>query len=494
MTIAIEVTAWRISTAAVEVLRFASEGFTTRPTDKPPNAWYEGRLVEQPRLARTLFDRATTYGASRASVGQIRLNNADGVLDVLATDYAFDGRAFAVKVGQRGTPVAGWSVVMSGVLDDVRGDAGSIVLMVRDRLAWLEKPLTRPKYAGNNVLPDGVEGTKDDLKDQYKPRVYGAVLNVPAKMVNTSKLVYQVSDQACTVSAVYDNGVALARGADYASQADMLATAPAANSVRCWSGLFRLGTKAIGQVTADAATAELRVGGLLQQLALDAGIPAGDIVGADVAALNAANSAPVGVWIDGEATAQAAMDELANSIGAWYGFDRLNRFRMGRLSAPAGAPVARWPVDACSAPVLRSAGVPDWRAVVHYGRNHTLQAQPAGSVTDARKAFLLQEYRQTAVEVASVKNAWPSSNEVAFYTALVAEADAVAEAARRSALYSARRVLVDVEVPLSELGSVDLDAVVVLDVSRFSLAGRPLRVIGLDAGVANDAAKLTLWG
>lgn len=495
MTIAIEVSAWRISAAAVEVLRFASAGFTTRPTDTPANAFFEGRLQEQPRLSRTLFDRATTYGASRASAGKIRLLNTDGGLDSLVTDYAFDGRPFTVKVGQPGTRVSGWATVMSGLLDDVSADDGAMNLQVRDRLAFLGRPLARPKYAGSNVLPDGVEGTKDDLKDQYKPRVYGGVFNVPAKAVNTSKLVYQVSDQACTVTVVYDNGVALARGADYANQADLLATAPAAGTFRCWLGLFRLGSIPAGQVTADAGTAEQRAGALLRQLALDGEIPAGDIVDADVTALNAANSAPVGVWVDSETNTQTVMDELANAIGAWYGFDRLNRLRMGRLTAPTGVPVARWSVDAVTGLVLRSAGVPNWRAVVRFGRNYTVQAQPAGSVAQARKAFLAQEYRQTAVEVVAVKAAWPSSEEVTFDAALVAEADAAAEATRRSALYSVRRILVDVEVPLSELGDqVDLGVVVALDHPRYGLAGRLLRVIGLDAGVDSDTVKLTLWG
>jgi hypothetical protein len=495
MTIAIEVSAWRISAAAVEVLRFSSAGFTTRPTDTPANAYFEGRLQEQPRLSRTLFDRSTTYGASRASVGKIRLINADGGLDILATDYAFDGRPFVIKAGQGGTPVSTWATVMSGLLDDVSADEGAMSLLVRDRLAFLGRPLTRPKYAGTNVLPDGVEGTKDDLKDQYKPRVYGFVFNMPAKAVNTARLIYQVSDQACTVTAVYDNGVALARGADYASQADLLATAPAGGTFRCWLGLFRLGNTPAGQVTADAGTAEQRAGALLKQLALDAEISAGDIVDADVMALNGVNGAPVGVWVEGEVNAQAVMDELANAIGAWYGFDRLNRLRMGRLDAPSGVPVARWPADAITSLVLRSAGVPNWRAVVRFGRNYTVQAQPAGSVTQARKAFLAQEYRQTAVEVAAVKTAWPSSAEVTFDAALVAEADATAEATRRSALYSVRRILVDVVVPLSELGDlVDLGAVVAVDHPRYGLAGKLMRVIGLDAGVDSDTVKLTLWG
>ncbi|QUN29550.1 hypothetical protein KB879_06270 [Cupriavidus sp. KK10] len=493
MTIAIEVSAWRLSTGLVETLRYSDAGFTTRPTDTPANAFFDPRLVEPPRLSRVLFDQATTYGASRASVGEILLSNPDGQLDALLTDYAFDGRPFVVKSGALGTAVSGWPVVLSGLLDDVRSAGSDISLVVRDRLAALGRPLSRAKYAGNNVLPDGLEGTKDDLKDQYKPRVYGSVLNLPAKLVNSSKLVYQVSDQGCTVGTVYDNGVALTRGADYASSADLLATAPAASTVRCWGGLCRLGSSPAGQVTVDVATTETRAGALLQAVALDAGIPSGDIVAADVTALNAANAAPVGVWVDGEASAQAVMDTLANAIGAWYGFDRLNRLRMGRLTAPSGTPTTIY-ADAEMALTVRSAGVPSWRSVVRFARNYTVQAQPAGSVSAARRAFLALDLRQTASERTTVQTAWPSSEAVIFDTALVAEADAAAEASRRADLYSVRRALVDIEIPLAELGAIDLDSVVTVQTSRYGLSGRLLRVIGLDTGVDRGTAKLTLWG
>ncbi|CAG2129111.1 hypothetical protein [Cupriavidus numazuensis] len=493
MTIAIEVSAYRLSTGLVETLRFADDGFTTKPSDTPPNAYFEPRLDEVPRLSRTLFDQATTYGASRSTAGEILLDNVDGGLDLLLTDYAFDGRAFVVRVGDRAAAVSTWPVVMSGVLDDVRCDGGELSLVVRDRLAVLGKVLPRSKYAGNNVLPDGLEGTKDDLKDGYKPRVYGSVLNVLAKCVNTSKLVYQVSDQACAVSAVYDNGVALALGADYTSSADLLANAPAASTVRRWGGLFRLGSTPAGQVTADAATAETRTGALLQAVALDAGIPSGDIVAADVTALNAANAAPVGVWVDGEASGQSVMDALANAIGAWYGFDRLNRLRMGRLTAPSGTPTTLY-ADSDMALSVRSAGVPIWRAVVRYARNYTVQDQPAGSVSAARRAFLAQDQRQAASERTAVQTAWPSSDEVSFDAALVAEADATAEASRRADLYSVRRMLVDIEIPRTELGALDLGSVVTIQTTRYGLSGRLLCVIGLDAGADRGTAKLTLWG
>ncbi|MES2073874.1 MAG: hypothetical protein V4488_26205 [Pseudomonadota bacterium] len=494
MTVAVTIAAYRLSTGMVESLTYADDGFTTSPSDTPANTYFEPRLSEAPRLARTLFDRAATYGASKSSPGEISLVNEDGALDVLLTDYAVGGRLFEVRSGIIGTPFSTWTVVMTGTMDDFKAPEGHISIVLHDRMADLAKKLVRPKYAGDNVLPLGVEGTKDDLKGQYKPRVYGGVLNVSAKRVNTSKLIFQVSDLNTPVSAVYDNGVNLTRGADYVSLDDMVNNAPAAGGFRVWQGYFRLGSSPVGVVTADVSAAETRAASLMQAVAMDAGIPLGDINVTDVAALNAANSAACGVWADAETTGQELMDQLAAGVGAWYIFDRNNKLRMGRVIAPAGTPIATWGEDAFNNLAIQEAGIPAWHAILQYGRNYSVTQQPAGSATEARKAWLAQEYRQAEKTDTSIQTAWPAAQELTFVTQLINEADAIVECNRQLVLYGARRLTLNVEIPLTELGAADLGSIVALQTNRYNLYGKPLLVIGLDTGADYGIAKLTLWG
>ena len=59
----------------------------------------------------------------------------------------------------------------------------------------------------------------------------------------------------------------------------------------------------------------------------------------DVLALDAANSAPLGVWLDGETTALDVMDQFANSVGAWWGFDTSGQLRMAQMTLPTGDPI-----------------------------------------------------------------------------------------------------------------------------------------------------------
>ncbi|WP_328716773.1 hypothetical protein VO226_16100 [Halomonas elongata] len=69
-------------------------------------------------------------------------------------------------------------------------------------------PHPMESYDGSNVLPDGLEGTEDDIAGEPKPQVWGEVRNATPVQVNTSKLIYQVSSLSdCTVTAVYDKGL-----------------------------------------------------------------------------------------------------------------------------------------------------------------------------------------------------------------------------------------------------------------------------------------------
>lgn len=492
--IAIEVSARRLSTGADVVLRFSDKPYRTKGGDVPPYTWFNPRISTRPTLGRVLFEGTATYGASRASAGSVGLSNADGQLDDLAYDYAFDARLVVVKRGEPSVPYADWTRVMAAKLQDVVVDGNNIRLVIRDRLMDLTDPLPRPKYLGNNAAPLGLEGTPADLKDKFKPRVYGVVLNAAPLTVNTSKLIYQVSDSACVVTKVYDNGKALAVGAVYASEAEMLATEPAAGQARCCQGFIRLGSTPVGPITVFAETTERRTGGLLQQIAVDAGIPVADISAADVAALNAANPAAVGVWVTEEMSPQQAMDALAQSIGAWYGFDRLNVLRMGRLVAPAGPPVARFGPREVKSFRIRQAGIPVPRTALRYARNYTPQSQPAEFADAAHKAWLAEEYRTAATDDAAVLPIWPNAEEFTIDTLLVDQAAAVAESARQQALRGVRRTTVDVDVFAADLGAVDLGQVVALDIPRYGLNGRLYAVIGMDAGFTASKAKIVLWG
>lgn len=498
-----EIDAFDPSLGAVRTLRYCTgTGYTSGAGDTPAHAWYEPRIQQPANLQR----EASSAKAGRVGYGELVLVNTDGGLDALV-DYGFDGRRITIKLGVAKPSGVTWATVLVGTMARADFSWGKVSIVLRDRVAELAKPLQSSTYAGTNALPAGVEGTASDIKGQRKPRLYGWGHNLAPVCCNTSRLIYQVSDRACVIDAVYDRGVALAAGADYASEADMQASAPAGGQFRAWpaGGMFRLGSSPAGQITCDAhagSTAAARSAAqLIKAAMLDGGIAAGDISAADVAALDAANASECGYWVSADERASDVIDALAESVGAWWGVDRLGQFRMGRFEAPSGAPVATitevevLSIDRVADPV---APVPAYKATVTYKPFAVTQSSDlAGSVTDARKAELANAVRTLVATDAAVLSAHPFAGEVSAATRLVVQASAQAEVDRLLALYKVRRDTLIARVALDADLSITLDlgAVVSVQFNRFGYtAGRLMRVTQIRTDLRARLVDLTLWG
>lgn len=507
MTYLVEIDAAIDAGGTVTTLRFADEGVITRPSETPPNACYEPRVTQPGSLTRTMYSGGTS-GQSKVGYGEIVLSNMDGGLDAIK-DYGFDGRRCVVRAGPVGAAYPnGFVTIFTGNVEQATFDWSRLAFVLRDRLAELDKPLQGVRYLGSNVLPGGLEGQAQDLQGKPKPLVFGRALNVPAPLVNTARLIYEVG--ACaSIDAAYDRGLALTVGTPYTSQADMESNVPSAGYFRAWpgGGYFRLGSSPAGQITADvtqgAAPGDRTVAQLLRQIAIACGIAAADISTADVVALDAANGAEAGLWLADDTTALAAMDEIAASIGAWYGFDRHGVLRMGRLDIPAGTPVAA--LDLSNITQIdrivsqdTGRGLPIWRATVNYAKNFAVQPSDlAGAVTTDRRAWLALERRAVTIEDPNIKNQYRLAGEVSRDTLLTQSAAATAEVTRLIALHQVKREVYQarVRVDATLLAAIDLGAIVRLTLPRFGLGGGKLFVvIGITADFRRNALDLTLFG
>jgi hypothetical protein len=487
----------------------STDRFVTSPSDTPANTAFDPRVIQPGSIGFHVYSDGRTGGQSKLELGEIILANADGELDAWA-NYSFDGRAVVIRGGETGVYPSAFPAVLTATVESIDLTWDRAIIRLRDKQWMLRLPALTTTYAGNNSMPNGLEGTPDDLKGKVKPKVYGKVLNVSPPCVNTSKLTYQVNSGAvASIDAVYDNGVALTPGTNHANSAALQAAAVTASTFdTCIAeGYFRLGTSPVGEITVDvtqgAAASNRTVAQIIKQLALDAGVASGDISSTDVTNLDTDNSSVVGIWInDGSTTFSAAMDMVASSIGAWYGFDAAGSLRMGRLTSPSGSPVATLYdydiYDNIERRAARDSGVPIWKVTVNHSKIWTTQASGiAASVTAARRAYLAEEYRGSTSTDATVKTQWLLAGTLEVDGLLTSTANADTESSRLLTLFKVRRDIFDVTVNLDVVTSNSLKMmdVVRVELDRFGMgSGKDFRIIGMAYDLERSSVRLSLWG
>lgn len=505
----VEITAIVDSLGTVQVFRFSTGGFVTKPSDTPANAVYEDRLKQPALVRRDMYANGTTGGASRVGFGELVLVNLDGGLDSFR-NFGFDGQPLVLKVGEPSMPFSSFTQVLTGTMEQVELDQKELRVRVRDRQSELDEPIQTIRYDGTG----GLEGTNLDVKGRTKPLVYGQVFNIIPVAVNPLKQIYQVAENPIQdIQFVYDAGVPLARETpDYPTEADLLndALKPASGSFRVYQGYFRLNSRPVGVLTVDAVEGALAVNRsvaqILKRMALQVGIPLADIDTSDIAALDAANDSPVGIYIDQDFAAIQAMDEVAQSIGAYFGFDQVGKFRVGRLAEPVGMPVVTVDENTIIGNELERVttrddgrGIPAYRVNLEYAKNYTVQDndQLVAAVADSRVAELALAYRTVTAEDTNVLLKHRLSPEISRTTLLINEMDAQLEADRLLALYSVLREVYEVTVRLEDefIAQLDIGEEVAIKYRRFGLSmGKTFIVIGLEVDYQLNRASLTLWG
>lgn len=495
-------------------LRFATLSYVTSATDSPAHTFYDGRISQPGNMQRSVFSRLTTFGESDVGYGEVVLVNSDGALDYLLA-YGFAGFGITIRRGtiypNQTAPT--WSTVLVGVMDSVDFSWSEVSIKIRDRQQELTNPIQSTKYGGTNALPSGIDGVAEDLKGKPKPILFGKVRNISPPCVNTTKQIYQLSDAVIqSVDAVYDRGVALSAGAVYSSQSEMGNNAPSAGEYRAWlsaAGSFiRLGSALSGQLTVDAsqgaATANRTVAQLMSAAMQKAGIVSGDITAGDITALDTAAGYEVGYWAGtADTPTRQVLDDLSNSVGAYWGVDRLGKFRMGQVIAPlVGDSIGTLTaVDILSIDRVRSAddgaGIPSWQVTIDYSKVWQVQNDLGSTVPDTYRNERSVEFRSVVQSDATIKTQWPKSVELRFKTLLTTAANATTEATRRRDLYKVRRDTLVAKTRLSDslAAAIDIGATVTVQLPRFGMsAGKPFLVTGIRTDMRNNIFDLTLWG
>lgn len=463
-------------------------------------------------------------GSTNPTGGAIAWSNDDGSLDPW-TGYDWTDRGIEVYVGAayegdtRPEWPTGYAQILNGRTDRSGWDAREFLVYARDFRRRFRVPIQATLYAGTGSLEGG-----DEIKGLPKPLLYGQVRQVEPVLVDGANHIYQLHDGAMqAVNAVRDKGAALSFDADVAD-ITTATPAPGEYATSLAAGYIRLGEAPEGRVTVDAQGANAGSLGytsttadIIRKIATGPGglTDPDDLELGSFDTLDTDAPYVVGYYTGTETkNVDAALDQIAAGIGAWWSFNRLGRLAVGRVpSDPSTAPVdrdlpsimtggggQRIETDGTFALISRDqASAPAYRVLLPYRRHwQTLDpANVAASVTEATKLDYGKEFRVEPATDATVQTAIPSAGVVELGWGLIdTQANAATEAARLLELFATERDFYTVTVwnPAFqyEVGQIVRVTAPLLDLD----AGRRFVVVGVEENPAQPKQQtvLTLWG
>ncbi|HYF87430.1 hypothetical protein [Azospirillum sp.] len=492
------------SIGAVRPLFFSDLGFTSEPADSPSNTYFVRRIETPLAVRRSLFSGSAIGGYSETSFGSATLANDDGKLDWLS-DLDWDGRLVEILYSPQERPaLADFTVLFSGAAEQlVPGD--EIEIQLRDLLVLLDVPASRGQFGGTG----GVDGTAE-LRGRDKPWLIGRRRQIEPVLINAANNVYMVDPAGfSSLLAARDMGVTYpAAVGDFASYTALVAASLTGTNVATskTAGLIRLGQKPNGRFTIDAEGVKVsgawvyRFADLVRHVVTSMTTVTGaSLLDVSFAAFNGLQPAVLGYWCDGSSVPKVrdVIDQLADSVGAYWGFGEDRLLSLGRYDGPAATAdfefTERTIIDLTPRPVDRrmKALKLGYRP---FGVIFTADELDRVNVSAADLEAFQNEYRWTAVATnAAAAGASLLATEEEGKTLFDTEVAATAERDRRLSLFSAKRKAFDVVVPLTP--GLTVGHTVKLTDSRFGLSGgwRGL-VLEIERDANDETLKMTVQG
>ena len=471
-----------VSGATELTLYYSDSGFVTGPTDSPANQFYDPRLIEPITFSRTMFSSGKVGGFSRPGYGNLILANGDGELDDFA-GYAWDSREVEVKVGEFGAGISNFFTIFKGESKTIEFDDETVEVVLRDNQEdfAIEFP---PNVYTDSSLSANVLGSPI-------PLCFGEVRNIEPVLINSSSRIYQVNDgKIKEVVAVYEGGVELTVTTDY--------------TVDLTNGKITLVSAPSGVITADikgymdGSTYFEKAADIAREIVTTYGGLAdpGDLDTTSLSDLNTANGSTIGIYIKGSTTILDVLDEIANTVGAFYGFDRDGKFHMTRLELASGSADAEFDLTNIIEVQRQSSATPNHRVRVGYDKNYRVMSESdfGSSVTTAQRDYLVREMLFESDNTASIRTTYPNSEELVIEALFSTSSAASTEATRLLTLYGSQRDFYTIRVKTQPY-TLKLNDVVQIAFDRYNLAsGKKFRVITITEDAASNEVELELWG
>lgn len=479
---AVDFTAWLTDPTAircviVEAVANVSGSDTTRYLSTKNYAdTVAGRIYDPIVNAESvqLIERMSLDSSPSMSFGDIEIYNVDGSLDSWLTDI-WVNKSITVLVGDVRWLRADFTTIFSGTIEDIDSRArDTLNIKVRDKLQRLNTPLTETTLGGTSVN-----------KNELIPLCFGECFNVSPLLTNPATLEYKVHGAAIeSIIEVRDNGV------------------PVSKTVTVAQGKFTLSAQPFGQVTASVqgdkpSTWDKTVSKLVQRIVTGYGgvnkfVSGDDLDTVQLAAFDAANTQPVGIYISDRENTLSVCNRIAASVGAQLVMSRLGKLQLLKIELPAsGTAFAIDANDIIENSLSISQKIPVKAAFkVNYDQNWTVQEGLQTGIPEEHKDMYALEWLSVTAQDSTVKTNYSLDSEpVPVDTLLLTESDATTEATRLLNLYKTPRFVVTF-TGTARLVELTLGQRVTLTYPRFGLdSAKEGQVIGLSIDWSNLTVK-----
>lgn len=428
--------------------------------------------------------------------GGITLGGGTGPVDIDAWEYRFWGSALSLETiaSQRDRRLEGDE---AGLLAYYKADTGTGSTLFDEGPNGINGTISGATWVGS------LEGGAD-LAGRNVPRVWGSRRQLPAHLVDSQRLVYQVARGPVESIDPYEQGLSGHWTYD-GDSSDIYSTTPAAGhySTDLSRGLFRLGGPAAGTMTADVEGNNS--GGYVETTAdiierivtEDVGLSTNDYDQASFIALNTANPSIVGSYSGLDAARiDDLLTELMSGVGGWWAYTREGLLQLKLRELPTVADAAFTRREIKEGGLRRLGSVPPVTRITMAYRPYGVTQRPdtlSTSLSDSVKADLGKAARFAATQL--VPSDSPDSEPAQRASLFDSEKAALTEADRQFAMDVERQEIW--EVPLTEgLFQYWLGTPAEIDIARFGLADpAPVwAVVGVTEDAATDQISLTVWG
>jgi len=266
-------------------------------------------------------------------------------LDANARRFIWAGAPVSIYCGNPGAAWP-WAQYFSGVVTASNAEANALQLTAAVDTETFQRNVLTASYAGTT----GAEGPAD-LKNVLKPFLIGRCRNVEPILIDVTNSVFQFHGYGpiSAVNGLYERGSAFpAPIANYATYAALVAASiPPGQWGTCLAaGMVRLGAPPYGVITGDvdgdkpSTTWFSKTGEIINRLATNAGVSAGDIDSASLTALDSAISMVtagggiIGLYLTEQETVLDLASRLAAPCNAMAGVSPIGKLFTARLMAP----------------------------------------------------------------------------------------------------------------------------------------------------------------